>query len=246
MRFFGRKQRMAEPSVPHGTRVYAIGDIHGRADLLCEIHRLIREDFDRASVERPVVVYLGDYIDRGPESRKVVDILLEEPLAGFERIHLRGNHEDFMLRFLDNVAIGPNWLLNGGSATLHNYLGGRGELDDIAGIQDNLREALPRRHLEFFRALSLSHVEGDYLFVHAGVRPNVSLEKQDPMDLIWIREEFLHSTAEHPKMIVHGHSIHFTPEVRSNRIGIDTGAYATGTLTCLMLQGTRRDFLHTL
>lgn len=246
MKLFGHRRRVTEPSVPRGTRVYAIGDIHGRADLLREIHRLIREDFNRAPVERPVVVYLGDYIDRGPGSRQVVDILLDEPLEGFERIHLRGNHEDFLLRFLDDAAIGPNWMLNGGSATVHGYMGTRADLDDIAGVQAKLRAVLPAKHLAFFRTLSLSHIEGDYLFVHAGIRPNVSWEKQDPLDLMWIREEFLNSTADHPKMIVHGHSINFTPEIRVNRIGIDTGAYATGTLTCLMLQGTRRDFLHTL
>lgn len=246
MKFFRRDRRVVEPSVPRGTRVYAIGDIHGRADLLREIHRLIREDFDRAPMERPVAVYLGDYIDRGLESREVLDILLDEPLAGFERVHLRGNHEDFMLRFLDDAAVGPNWLLNGGNATVHSYAGGQRVLDDMAQVQAALRDALPSRHLDFFRALSLSYVEGDYLFVHAGIRPNVLLEKQNPLDLMWIREEFLNSSAKHPKMVVHGHSIHFTPEVRSNRIGIDTGAYATGTLTCLMLQGTRRDFLHTL
>ena len=246
MKLFRRDRRKTDPSVPRGTRVYAVGDIHGRADLLREIHRLIREDFNRAPVERPVAVYLGDYIDRGPDSRQVVDILLDEPLAGFERIHLRGNHEDFLLRFLDDVAVGPNWLLNGGEATVRNYAGERRVTGDLAQIQAALRSALPARHTDFFRTLSLSYVEGDYLFVHAGIRPHVPLEKQTALDLVWIREEFLNSSALHPKMVVHGHSIHFTPEVRPNRIGIDTGAYATGILTCLMLQDTRRDFLHTL
>ncbi len=232
--------------MPRGTRVYAIGDIHGRADLLREMHKKIREDFSRAPVERPVVVYLGDYIDRGLESRQVVDILLDEPLENFERIHLRGNHEDFMLRFLDDAAIGSHWMANGGGATVYSYAGARHQGGDMADVQAALRQILPQRHLDFFRALPLSHVEGDHLFVHAGIRPDVPLEKQDPLDLMWIREEFLASNTEHPKMVVHGHSIHFTPEVRPNRIGIDTGAYATGTLTCLLLQGTRRDFLHTL
>ena len=246
MKLFRRRQPTEEASVPRGTRVYAIGDIHGRADLLHEIHRLIREDFNRAPVERPVAVYLGDYIDRGLESRQVVDTLLDQPLAGFERIHLRGNHEDLMLRFLEDAAIGPNWMLNGGDATVYSYTGARDMFDDIGAVQAKLRAALPPRHFEFFRTLSLSYAEGGYFFAHAGIRPNRSLEKQDPADLMWIREEFLNSTASHPKTVVHGHSIHFTPEVRANRIGIDTGAYATGTLTCLMLQGTRRDFLHTL
>lgn len=246
MSLFRRNRRTADPSVPPGTRVYAVGDIHGRADLLREIHRLIREDFNRAPVERPVAVYLGDYIDRGRESRQVVDILLDEPLTGFERVHLRGNHEDFMMRFLDDAATGPNWLLNGGEATVRSYTGERHDARDLAHVRAALHDALPGRHLDFFRTLSLSYVEGDYLFVHAGIRPHVPLEKQDALDLMWIREEFLSSSIVHPKMVVHGHSIHFTPEVRPNRIGIDTGAYATGTLTCLMLQGTRRDFLHTL
>lgn len=250
MKLFGQRRRTEEPSVPKGTRVYAIGDIHGRADLLREMHRKIREDFARAPVERPVVVYLGDYIDRGLDSRQVIDLLLDEPLDGFERVHLRGNHEDFMLRFLEDASLGHSWLLNGGDATIYSYGVGQGDAalpeDRILHIQAALATALPSRHLDFLRGLSFSHVEGDYLFVHAGIRPAVPLEKQDPLDLMWIRDEFLHSTVRHSKVVVHGHSIQFTPEVKPNRIGIDTGAYATGTLTCLMLQNTHRDFLHTL
>lgn len=246
MKLFGRESPKSEPVVPQRTRVYVVGDIHGRADLLRDIHAQIQKDFSRAPVERALAVYLGDYVDRGLDSRQVIDVLLDEPLTGIESVYLRGNHEDFLLRFLDDPAIGASWMANGGSATIYSYVGGRVDLNDLTGVQAALRAALPGRHLEFLRSLQLLHVEGDYLFVHAGIRPNVPLEKQNPMDLMWIREDFLNSRARHAKMVVHGHSIRNTPDVRTNRIGIDTGAYATGILTCLVLQGGRRDFLHTV
>jgi serine/threonine protein phosphatase 1 len=247
MRLFGEKRRDA--AVPAGTRVYAIGDIHGRADLLREIRGRIEEDVRRAPIERPVAVYLGDYVDRGLESRAVIDLLLEEPLPGFVSVHLKGNHEDFLLRFLTDATVGPVWLNNGGAATLYSYGVGLGDgphLEDrVLHAQAALVAALPPAHKAFLESLQTMHVEGDYVFVHAGIRPGVPLEHQTPHDLMWIREEFLSSRAVHPKTVVHGHSITFTPEMKPNRIGIDTGAYATGTLTALVLERTKRDFLHT-
>jgi serine/threonine protein phosphatase 1 len=246
---FGERRNAAEPAVPADTRVYAIGDVHGRADLLRALRAKIVEDARRAPIARKVVVYLGDYVDRGHESRQVVDMLIDEPLDGFESVHLKGNHEAFMLGFLDDAAMGPPWFANGGLATLLSYGVGLGE-GTRAGERAEFahaafRAALPARHKAFLEALPYLHVEGDYAFVHAGIRPGVALEKQSPQDLMWIRQEFLASSVRHPKMIVHGHSIHFTPEARPNRIGIDTGAYATGTLTCLVLERTKRDFLYT-
>ena len=171
-------------------------------------------------------------------------------IVGMDPIHLKGNHEDFLLRFLEDATIGPVWLNNGGTATLVSYGVGLGDgvhLEDrVLHAQAGLSAALPRAHKTFLEGLALMHEEGDYVFVHAGIRPGVPLERQAPLDLMWIREEFLASRATHPKVVVHGHSITFTPETKPNRIGIDTGAYATGTLTALVLERTKRDFLHTL
>lgn len=241
---FARSRRAQAPA---GSRVYAVGDIHGRADLLAALHRMIGDDAAARPVSRRVVVYVGDYIDRGPDSRAVIDILLDAPLAGFASVHLLGNHEAFLLDFLDDSAVGPDWLFNGGAETLASYgvespwpFG-----DPPDRMQTELRRRLPARHLTFLRDLRLSHVEGDYLFVHAGVRPGVPLDRQARRDLLWIRGEFLDSDADLGKVVVHGHSIADEPEQRANRIGIDTGAYMTGRLTCLVLEGAERRFLAT-
>lgn len=235
--------------VPENARVYAVGDIHGRADLLGRLHDLIRADAAPFHDRRLAMVYLGDYIDRGPSSREVLDILVTSSLPGFETIHLKGNHEDLALGFLDDAQIGLDWTLMGGDATLMSYGAAdgrrlRGSVD-FATIQEKFHGKLPTAHLEFLRNLGSFHVEGDYLFVHAGVRPGRPMEDQDEMDLIWIRGDFLQSTEDHGRMVVHGHSITHEPEIRPNRIGIDTGAYTTGRLTCLVLDGDGRSFLST-
>jgi serine/threonine protein phosphatase 1 len=234
--------RAGAPRVPDGTRVYVIGDIHGRLDLLTQLRERIVMDSGDFTGQRKVVVYLGDYVDRGPRSCEVIDLLVDEPLGGFESVHLKGNHEKFLLDFLDDASVWPLWLYNGAGATLSSY--GVSRTAGAEGAQAEFRARIPERHLEFLRALALSHVEGDYFFVHAGVRPGVALEDQDEADMIWIRDPFLYSDADHGKIVVHGHSIARQPEVGANRIGIDTGAYATGKLTCLVLEGQRRAFLH--
>jgi diadenosine tetraphosphatase ApaH/serine/threonine PP2A family protein phosphatase len=245
-----RRAAEARPAAeaPPGTRVYAVGDIHGRSDLLDRMHDMIRVDaLSRPEAEK-VVIYLGDYVDRGDDSRGVVARLIERPLAGFRMVALCGNHEAFLLRFLDDPEIGPAWIANGGDATLYSYgvnwrpAFGEG---DLAGVSEAFRRVLPADHLDFFRALALSDVEGDYLFVHAGIRPDVALAAQSPDDLMWIRGEFLESDADHGHVVVHGHTITETPELRDNRIGIDTGAFATGRLTCLVLDGADRRLLQT-
>jgi serine/threonine protein phosphatase 1 len=242
-----------EPStaaVPPGTRVYAIGDVHGRLDLLQDLHRLILDHAREYPVPRRVIVHIGDYIDRGYQSRQTIDYLLDSPLAGFQMIHLLGNHERTLLEFLDEIATGPAWLRYGGRETLFSYdIEWDRDLDcseeSLRRIQADLRRKLPRRHRQFFGSLPLTHEEGDYLFVHAGIRPGVPLNRQAPDDLLWIRDEFLTSTADHGKVVVHGHSISDQPVLRPNRIGIDTGAFATGRLTCLVLEGNQRSFLST-
>jgi len=241
------------PSVPADSLIYAIGDIHGRADMLARLHGLIQADAARrqdspSAQQRTLVIYLGDYIDRGPESRAVIDLLLHEKLAGFESIFLKGNHEDSLLRFLDDEQIGPAWLTYGGAGTLYSY-GIRppdpSKPEELAAARQMLIDKLPAEHLAFYRDAKLLHIEGDYAFVHAGVRPRLPLNDQAPEDLMWIRDEFLQSGADFGKIIVHGHSITDRPDVRPNRIGIDTGAFATGRLTSLVLQGTERSFIAT-
>jgi serine/threonine protein phosphatase 1 len=247
----GGRNQAASPrsaTVPEGRRVYAIGDIHGRRDLLTKLHRAIAADAqDAASLEK-ICIYIGDYVDRGDESRGVIDLLMSAPLPGFRTVHLLGNHEDIMLRFLEDPAVAPRWIVNGGDATLYSYgvdWRGHTQADDLEALRLAFRSAVPAIHLKFLRTLPLSHIEGDYLFVHAGIRPGRDLALQDPADLIWIREEFLSSTTDHGRVVVHGHSISPQPEVRDNRIGIDTGAFATGKLTCLVLEGATRRFLQT-
>lgn len=238
-------------SAPANTRVYAVGDIHGCLDQLRALHGLILADRARdaaggGAAARQVLVYLGDYVDRGAESRAVVELLASDPLPGFERVFLRGNHEDFLLRFLERGEDAAAWMLNGGDATLRSY-----GVDPDApnrdpgprGLRAALSAAIPEHHLRFFCGLRLSHVEGDYLFVHAGLRPGVPLDAQDPEDLIWIRTPFLDSRADHGKVVVHGHTPSSAPEVRDNRIGIDTGAVYGGPLTAVVLQGRERRFL---
>jgi diadenosine tetraphosphatase ApaH/serine/threonine PP2A family protein phosphatase len=239
-------QKTALPAVARDARIYAVGDIHGRIDLLRAMNQLIHEDAYARQAPRNVVVYLGDYVDRGDASRQVIDCLLNEPLPGFECVHIRGNHEDSMVQFLGDPQIGPAWIAYGGDATLHSYGVKPPSSDrDFVRAQGELRQALPPSHLDFMRRLALSHVEGDYYFTHAGVRPGVALDAQTPQDLMWIRDEFLSSKADFGKIIVHGHTITDAPDVRRNRIGIDTGAFASGTLTCLILQGEEWSFLQT-
>jgi serine/threonine protein phosphatase 1 len=245
----GRPEEAITPHVPAGSRVYAIGDVHGRADLLGHMHQLIHEDAYRRQALRNVVVYLGDYIDRGDESAAVIDLLLDRPLPSFERVHLKGNHEESLLRFLGDVTVGPAWFFYGGDATLRSYgvtpPSPAARVQELQRAQRDLAQRLPDRHRRFLEALTLAHEEGDYLFVHAGVRPGLPLQAQRPADLLWIRDEFLSSAEDFGKIIVHGHSITARPDVQRNRIGIDTGAFASNILTCLVLEGSDWSFLQT-
>ncbi len=234
--------------VPDGLRLYVIGDIHGRRDLLVRLHDRIVADAEAAAGLKHTVIYLGDYVDRGPESFEVLDRLINEPLAGFDTIHLKGNHEDMMLAFLSGAA-GSLWTGNGGIETLGSYgLQPPPTLFDGADLESlryRLRRAIPSDHVRFLEGLRLCHTEGDYFFVHAGVRPGKPLADQDPREMMWIRDPFLGSNASFGKRVVHGHSPCAEPEVSWNRIGIDTGACWTGRLTCLVLEGDAHRFLQT-
>ena len=241
----------APAATPPGTLVYAIGDIHGRADLLARIHAGIAHDAGRRPAARRVLVYLGDYLSRGRDAPAVIERLLAWQPPGWEVVTLRGNHEDLVRRFLDGeLNAGRIWLDYGGVEALAHY---GIALDDplardpaaIGGLRARFAAALPAAHRDFLRGLAACHREGGYFFAHAGVAPGVPLEAQDESDLAWIRKPFLESTLDHGAVVVHGHCICAEPEVRRNRIGIDTGAYRTGVLTCLVLDGEERSFLQT-
>ena len=249
-KLLGRKaSAIANPRVPGGSRVYAVGDIHGRRDLIEKMHDLIAADDAGSGAPRKVVVYLGDYIDRGEESRQVVDFLLDNPLPGFENIYLKGNHEDSLIKFLGDTSIGPGWMFYGGDSTLYSYGVTASSISQdqrsLEQMQAHLKRNLSARHLEFYQTLKTGHIEGDYCFVHAGVLPGVPLDEQKEENVLWIRGEFLDSKANHGKVVVHGHTIRPEPEVLPNRIGIDTGAYSSGILTCLALEEDSKSFLRT-
>ena len=236
-------------SVPADTLLYAIGDIHGRLDLLDEIFRRIADEAGAFDARRRVLVFLGDYVDRGPDSAGVIDRLLFGLPDGYEGVYLKGNHEAIMLDFFNRPDRLNMWMHNGAGPTLESYgLDGcsfdrhRG---DEAGCRDDLLAAIPEAHLAFLKGLSSSYAHGDYFFAHAGARPGVPLERQEPHDLIWIRDLFLYSDEDFGKIVVHGHTPVPEPEVRANRIGIDTGAWMTGRLTALRLYRDTRAFLMT-
>ncbi|UPJ74468.1 metallophosphoesterase family protein [Bradyrhizobium sp. 187] len=234
-----RFRKNVKPRLPDGVRIYAIGDVHGRADLLQSLLTVIDADLARSAPERAIQVFLGDYVDRGPDSRAVIDLLIERSKS-HETVCLKGNHEVFLLEVLKDPARLEEWRRYGGLLTLVSY-GINPTMNPTPEQQieliEGLREALPREHLSFLQQLRPSFACGDFFFVHAGVKPGVALERQKEEDLLWIREEFLESERRFGKYIVHGHTPVSVPDIRSNRINIDTGAYATGNLTLLTIQG---------
>ncbi|ACJ00824.1 metallophosphoesterase family protein [Rhodospirillum centenum] len=236
-------------TVPEGQRLYAIGDIHGRADLLDRLLERIRADAAAAPELQHTLVLLGDYVDRGLDSAGVVERLAGGPPPGFGMICLKGNHEDALLRFLEDPGVGVDWMRFGGLATLMSYgVRRRDALPETVWLEEarlGLRERLPRHHLAFLTTLRTHVAVGGYLFVHAGIRPGRPLDDQEEDDMLWIRDAFLASSADHGALVVHGHSISETPDVQPNRIGIDTGAYVTGRLTALVLEKSDRRFIVT-
>ncbi len=239
---FRKKAPRGRPSTG-GRLVYAVGDVHGRLDLLTPLlHDIFEDALSSRPAEPPLLVMLGDYVDRGPESKGVVDLLLQmQGDARFETRTLKGNHEEALLRFLDDAAFGPTWLDNGGGATLASYgvqpPATRTDTEAWRAARDAFAEAMPTKHAAFYARLELMVEAGDYAFVHAGVRPGVGLADQSERDLLWIRQEFLQATQSFGKVIVHGHTPTEEAQLLPNRLGVDTGAYATGVLTAVRLEG---------
>lgn len=235
------RQQYAKPRVPQGIRVYALSDIHGRADLLQQMFRVIDRDIASGRTVRPLHVFLGDYIDRGLHSRETIDLLIERARE-HECIFLKGNHEGVLLEVFRNPHLLEQWRQFGGLETLLSYgvrPSSRPSEAECAAIVEEFRQLIPPTHLRFFQRLRLSFTCGDFFFVHAGVRPGLALNQQTEDDLCWIRDEFLESTENFGKYVVHGHTPVSVPDIRPNRANIDTGAYATNNLTLLSIQGQR-------
>jgi serine/threonine protein phosphatase 1 len=235
----------ASPLLPEGLRVYAVGDVHGRADLLKQLFSRVDEDLKEYPIAEAIQIFLGDYIDRGENSATVLDLLIER--AQTHRVAcLKGNHEFFLSEFLENPGVLRHWAQYGALPTLVSY--GltptvNADSKQQAELAASLRNAIPKSHSQFLAGLKLCFTYGDFFFVHAGVRPGTPLSHQREEDLLWIRDDFLLHPEPFEKIIVHGHTPVWEPEVRNNRINIDTGAYATGRLTCLRLESDKIEFV---
>lgn len=231
-------------SVPADHFVVAVGDVHARLDLLEDLWKRVDEVSRLSSARKRMLIFVGDYVDRGGQSRELVARLLAG-FPGFETVFLKGNHDETLLQFLNDPTIGDAWKSFGGLETLRSYGVTHAPGKAWAQTRTEFAAALPAEHLAFFKNLKMHLTVGDYLFVHAGLRPRVRLEDQTEQDMLWIREEFLDSAVNFGRIVVHGHTPAKAPEVRQNRIGIDTGAYMTDNLTAIILEGRTRRFLST-
>lgn len=249
-RLFSRKEVPAPPpaALPAGKRIYAIGDIHGRDDLLGELlAKIDADDAARGSAETQIV-FLGDLPDRGPASRQVIERALALAEARPETVFIKGNHEELMIRVWDgDRPTAATFHRAGGRETLMSYGIAAEDYDswDLGDVTDATSRVVPKAHIDFLKGFRASYRLGDYFFAHAGVRPGIALDDQDEKDLRWIRGDFIESAADFGAVVVHGHTIRDAVEERANRIGIDTGAYASGKLTAIGLEGTDRWYLST-
>jgi serine/threonine protein phosphatase 1 len=239
---------VAGAAIPPGLRVYAFGDVHGRADLLEILDVSIRNDIAERPIGHAIVIGLGDFVDRGDQSSRVLDMLATDFAAGCELVMLKGNHEAMLLSFLDRpVEIGPKWIPMGGWECLRSYglsLPWQPETaEEFNRIRNDLARRLPPEHIGFLQALRLSETVGDYFFVHAGARFGIPLDRQQERDLLWIRGGFADRDVPFEKVIVHGHTVVAEPFVGQHRINLDTGAYATGRLTCMVFEADDRGLL---
>jgi serine/threonine protein phosphatase 1 len=234
-----------DAAAPDGMRLYAIGDVHGRFDCLEAMHALIAADIAASPPNDWRIIHLGDYVDRGPQSRAVIDFLADATARDPRNIALMGNHDEGFLAFLADPHAGELFLQFGGFDTAASY----GVVLDVLTLDALVKShralvaAMPAAHLTFIRDLPRSVTFGDFFFCHAGIRPGVPLGEQSPHDLVWIRREFLNHPGLHDKVVVHGHTPHNQPEVMANRVNVDTMAFDTGRLTALVVDGREKRFL---
>jgi len=248
MTWFGGQQsgiHFLDARGPDGMRLYAIGDVHGRLDLLSGMHRAIAEEIERDRPGDWRIIHLGDYVDRGPDSKGVLDLLAARSSADERVVTLAGNHDVGFLDFLDvpdSRGLFANW---GGDATAKSY-GVEADFRDVVRLSYShaaLVRLVPGRHRRFLEKLGFSAEFGDFFFCHAGIRPGVALDQQSHDDLVWIRDRFLDHAGLHPKVIVHGHTPHDEPQVLANRVNVDTLAYQSGVLTALVVDGADKRIL---
>lgn len=241
LRLLAKRKKRSPPRLPTGVRIYAVGDVHGRADLLDRVLSRIDAHVAARPATRPVHVFVGDYIDRGPASREVLELLLNCE-QGREMVFIKGNHENSLLDFLQDPSVFQDWSRMGGIETLMSY-GLKPTINADPTTQKELAaalsSALPTAHRHFLDRLVPSFTCGGFFFTHAGVRPGIPLLEQRDEDLMWIRDDFLLHEEDFGKIVVHGHTPVRELDIRSNRINIDTGAYATGRLTCLIIEGDK-------
>ena len=241
-----RRERQPERravAASYGSRLYAIGDIHGRRDLLDDVLQQIDAQDAQNNGAPSEIIFLGDLIDRGPDSADVVERVVQLRASGRTISVLLGNHEEIFLRILHGeFNLLPMFIKIGGRETVFSYGITREEYDTLSNeaLAERLRVLVPQAHFDLLNDCDEMVFRGDYAFVHAGIRPGVPLAEQKDEDLRWIRSPFLESSADHGRVIVHGHTVTEEPELRANRIGIDTGAVYSGRLTVLGIDGTRR------
>lgn len=234
-------------TLPEGTRLYVFGDVHGRFDLVQRLRDAIRRDRARSSTAAVQVIGLGDFIDRGPDSKSVIEAFTSD-FFECDASYIRGNHEQLLLDFLDDPENGPSWLRNGARETLRSYGvdladSTSGTRVDYAKLRTAFRARLPQAHAAFLEGLPLSLSVGGYFFVHAGARPGVPLHQQKPSDMLWIRDGFADRDDQFEKIVVHGHTPVDRPYLGRFRINLDTGAYLTNRLSCLVLESRERRIL---
>lgn len=248
---------MAEPGIhfldahgPDDVRLYAIGDVHGRLDLLAAMHRRIESELEWKPVRDWRVIHLGDYVDRGPESKGVIDFLIEARKRDPRNLTLAGNHDIGFLDFLGNPEPEGLFMRYGGVQTALSYgvsltadASWFGKTETMRRGHQALLEAVPQSHVDFLRSLPFSVTSGDFFFCHAGIRPGIALDKQSPQDLIWIRDIFHDYTGLFPKIVVHGHTPVPEAEVMANRVNVDTLAWQSGMLTALVVDGADKRIL---
>ena len=236
------------PRGAKGYRAYVVGDVHGRLDLLDALLTQIQADLEKRPARKVLLAFLGDLIDRGPSSAQVLERLRTYRADGVRTVFLLGNHEEVLLRILGGeTALIPSWLQFGGAQCLQSYGADPRQIEarDDEKVLTILRLAIPPKHVAFLKSFVDTCRFGDYLFVHAGIRPGVSLDEQVQSDLRWIRAPFLLDETDYGCVVVHGHTISPDVEERANRIGIDTGAYRTGVLTALAIDGAEHWYLDT-